>query len=337
MAISFTTDDLLSRIRLHCQLKTDNQKVTSAEILALCDEEIQTNLFPALMTVRDDYATTVVYQTFTAGVNAYRLPFEANSDTITDVELLSLSGQTPTNLRQLRRVTIGELAPWVATTGNTPQVYAIVGGNLEIRPAPTSTTATSYVLSIHYEARPSRLIEVSSCRNITAATNPSGTTISLTIGTTIVGTGLVAGSAIDVVPTVPPMTPYFTNGVVISIAADPVITVTPLAVPAAVAGKYAADIQASGGYLCPRGSTCVFPMPEAWWPVLIYAGSSAVCAAIGDDTAAVKFAAIAEQKKAAVTGMQQNRVRKQPLPAFNTGSPLRIGRRNANFYGSSEP
>jgi hypothetical protein len=337
MAISFTTDDLLSRIRLHCQLKTDNQKVTSAEILTLCDEEIQTSLFPALMTVRDDYATTFAFQAFTAGVYNYRIPFEANSDTVTNVELLTLSGQTATAQRQLRRVTIGELSKWVAVVGDIPQVYAIVGGAIEVRPNPTSVTQSTYIAVIQYEMRPSRLIEVSSCRNITNATNPSGTTLQLTLGSTIVGTGLVANSLIDIVPTTPPLTPYFTNGSVISIAADPIITVTPSAVPAAVVATYATNIQTNGGYLVPRGSSCVFPMPEAWWPVLVYAGSSAVCAAIGDDTSAGKFAAIAEQKKAAVTGMQQNRVRKQPLPAFNAGSPLRIGRRANAFYGNSEP
>jgi hypothetical protein len=325
MAITFTTTDLLARIRAMCQLRTDNQKVSSNEILALCDEEIQTNLFPALMSVRDDYAAAVTYQTFTDTITGYRLPFGVASETVTAVELGIISGTTLSSQYQLRRVTIGELSAWTGVEGDRPQVYALMGDTIEVRPTPGPTTSSVAIMVIHYELRPARLIDIASCRVINSAAYPGGTTIDVTLGSTIVGTGLASDSPVNLVPGVPPLGPFATRCTIQSIVADPVISVNIGFSSAAATARLTTDIVA-GSYLTPHGSTCVFPMPEAWWPVLIYAGASAVCASIGDDTPALKFATIAEQKKAAVLAMQQNRVRKQPLPAFNKNSPLRSGR-----------
>jgi hypothetical protein len=334
MAITFTTDDLLARIRALCQLRTDNQKVSTNEILALCDEEIQTNLFPALMSVRDDYAAAVTYQAFTSEITGYRLPFGVASETVTSIELGVISGTTIGSQYQLRRVTIGELSAWAGKTGELPQVYAILGDSIEVRPTPESTTPSACIMVINYELRPARLTTVSACRVINSASYPGGTTIDVTLGSTIAGTGLASDSPVNLVPGAPPLGPFAVRCTVQSIVNDPVISVN-IGFTSAVATDRLTDDIVAGSYLTPHGLTCVFPMPEAWWPVLIYAGASAVCASIGDDTPALKFATIAEQKKAAVVAMQQNRVRKQPLPAFNRNSPLRAGYRWR--FGNSEP
>ena len=218
------------------------------------------------------------------------------------------------------------MSRFTSTTTGQPVAYAIIGDNIVVGPTPDATAASTYALSIYSEYRPSRLAEVSACRAITSGSS-TPPYVSLVLGSTIVGTGLVAGSRVDVVPAAPPLMPFISGAEIVSIGGDPTITINPsYAVSAAQLVSQLTLAGSLGSYLVPRGSTCVFPMPEAWWPVLVYAGAAAVCASIGDDGAAVKFATIAEQKKAAVLGMQQNRVRKQPLPAFNKNSPLRSGR-----------
>ncbi len=335
MAITFTTDDLLSRVRMHCQLRSANAKLTSAEILQLCDETIQADLFPSLMSVRDDYAAAFTYQTFTDGITGYRLPFGVASETITGVELGVISGTTIGSQYPLRRIPIGDLGKWANTVGDKPEVYAILGDSIEVRPTPTASTPSVAIMVISYELRPARLIAVSSCRVINSAAYPGGTTIDCTLGSTIVGSGMTAGDSVNLVPGVPPLGPFATRCTIQSIVSDPTVSVSVGFTSATAVQRLTTDIVA-GSYLTPHGSTCVFPMPEAWWPVLIYAGSAAVCAAMGDDGPAIKFTGIAEAHKARVMNMQQNRVRKQPLPAFNTNSPLRASRRNSAGWNTSQ-
>lgn len=339
MPISFTTADLLSRVRNLCQLRTDNGKVTATEILAICDEEIQSNLFPALMRVRDDYAVTSQISTFLAGVTNYRLPFGCSSEAITHVDVAeytaTASGYTINRSWQLNRVTVGQLAGYADDTSSVPTAYAIIGDAIEVRPIPTTTTVYAYVLVIHYEGRPSRLIIDTSCRIVSTVVAGTGA-LTITLTSAIAPTGAGLGSVLDIVPAVPPLGPFVTNTTITSIASDPIITVGISAAGAATSTTQLAAQIVAGSYVTPRGFTCVFPMPEAWWPVLIYAGAAAVCATMGDDGAAVKFTAIAEQRKALVLSMQQNRVRKQPLPAFNRHSPLRVGRGQARGWDSSQ-
>ena len=88
MAVDYTTDTLVDRVRRTLQLLDDNEKLTEAEILQVCDEEIQQNLFPSLLTVREDYHLTKSAILIVSGTAQYRLPGGAASATIDRIALL---------------------------------------------------------------------------------------------------------------------------------------------------------------------------------------------------------------------------------------------------------
>ena len=325
MALDYTVDTMVARIRRNLQLRTNNQKLTTAEIVELADECIQSDLFPALMQDRNDYASASAVVQLVSGTSAYRTPGAANSNTIMQVQVIELdAARTRQRQWDLRRITIGDLAMFTGMDGTIPAAYAIAGDTIEVRPIPDASMAATYVLLVHYETRPSRLCLAAECGLIDAVTD-TAPTLDLTLHSVLSATGMVTGSIVDIVPGVPPLGPYITGSVIVDTTNDPVITVANGYVITST--QLAAQI-VPGGYLVPNGTTCVFPMPEAWWPICILAASSACAAALGDDGSAVKYGTLADAKKALVLQAQANRVRKQPLPAFNRNSPLRSGARS---------
>lgn len=315
-------------------MRTANEKLSSAEILELVDEEIQSNLFPALMSVRDDYAARQQTVALAANVSNYRLPFNANSDTILQVEWVKFTNAGAVAIGELRRIQIGELGGFANYTGTQPSCFAVVDGAIEVRPVPTSAMASEYVLSVHYESRPSRLCAVTACARIgSAVVATSGgldfVDITVTSPSPFSTSGLSTGATVDIVAGTPPLSALMLNGQINDTTNDPVIRIFPSYTPNE-ATRIAAQIMA-GAYLCPAGQTCVFPMPEAWWSIALAYGTMAVAAAMGNDALAAKYSAIGDAKKEAVLHAQINRVRKQPLPAFNINSPMRASRRYRNW------
>ena len=58
MAVSYTTDNLVARIRRTTQMSDDNLKLSDADILEIADECVQSRLWPTLRSTIEEYATT---------------------------------------------------------------------------------------------------------------------------------------------------------------------------------------------------------------------------------------------------------------------------------------
>ncbi len=325
MAITYTTSDLLSRVRRTCQLRAVNNKLTDAQLLEVCDEEIQQNLYPQLMTCRDDYQMTKTVQILTAGIIRYRVPFEASSTRIDRVSLVRLSANVPTAEVPLDRLSAPEMMRFTGATAGIPVAYAIIGDDIVVGPAPAASTPASYALFIHHEYRPPRLTELTACRAITSGADASPY-VSLVLSSTIVGTGLVNNSRVDVVPAAPPFMPFVTGAEIVSIAGDPTITISPsYAVSVAQLVAQLISVSTTGSYLVPRGSTCVWPLPDAWWSAGILACSASVARTTGGSTneQAGSLRADADAAIARCVQLQTSRVRKQPQKIFDRTSPIR--------------
>lgn len=323
MAITYTTTDLYARVRRTCQLRAVNLKLTEAEVLQVCDEEIQQNLFPQLMTARDDYQMTNTVILLTAGILRYRVPFGASSSTIDHIAVVTISGSTALSQRPLDRLSAPEMMRFTGATGGVPVAYAIIGDDILIGPVPDATAASTQILVINHEYRPARLIEVSSCRLISSVTSTSPT-VTLVLSSSISGTGLAANSLVDITPGLPPFMPFVTGATIASIAGDPTITVTPSY--SVTVAQLAAQIT-TGSYLTPHGSTCVWPLPDAWWSAGILACAASVARTTAGSTneQAGSLRADADAAIARCVQLQTSRVRKQPQKIFDRSSPLRTG------------
>jgi hypothetical protein len=324
MAITYTTSDLLSRVRRTCQLRAVNNKLTDAQILEVCDEEIQQNLFPQLMLARDDYQMTSTVVLLDAGIVRYRVPFGASSSTVDHVSIVTIAGSTVINERLLPRLSAPEMMAFSVNSGGIPRAYAIIGDDIQIGPIPTYDAAATQIMVIHHEYRPGRLTEVANCRSITASVE-TPPTITITLASDIAGTGLVVGSAVDIVPNVPPFMPYVTGASIASITAG--VTIEVNSSYSVVRAQLAAQLTV-GSYLTPHGSTCVWPLPDAWWSAGILSCSASVARTTGGSTneQAGSLRADADAAITRCVQLQTSRVRKQPQKVFDRTSPIRRNR-----------
>jgi hypothetical protein len=326
-ALTYTTDELVARVRRTLQLRDVNLKLTPTEILQLCDEEIQQSLFPSLMRVREDYAVSRVTMQLTAALGYYRVPAPASSSTIDHIDIVQFSGSTIIGSWPLPRVEVPDVAGYVGTTDGRPQAFVIFGDSIQLLPAPDANAAANYALYVFYEARPSRLCPVVDCIKVASvALDAAPFTIAVTVDGVTGPDGLLVGDAVDIVPGTPPLGAFMVNGTIAGLPALTIFTGYYTFTPAA---QLVAQITA-GSYVTRTGLTCVFPLPDAWWSTAVAACSASVARVSGDPESYGVLRSEADASIQRLVALQSNRVRKQPHHILDRGSPQR---RNARGWG----
>jgi hypothetical protein len=331
VAVDYTVDTLVSRVKRTLQLRGNNAKLTTAELVQVCDEEIQQNLFPQLMTVREDFQVSRIVQTLIEGAGEYRTPHAAAASTIDHIDVATISGGAVTAARLLPRVETPDLALWAEATPGQPRAYALLGDTIQLLPAPDATTASTYALVIYHDTRPSNLILTNAnCLVVVSSEVSPNDPADLQIVVEDVGI-YGDGDVLDVVPNVPPLMPFVMNAEVTFSDGVQTLDIAPgyfktSAGLAAVVG--------AGAYMTPPGQTCVFPLPDAWWSVAIDASAARAAMITGDPQ---NHTALRGESNAAIErliNLLSSRVRKQPHATFNRASPMRRGAypQNGRWY-----
>jgi hypothetical protein len=318
---TWTVDDLLARVKRKCQFPTVNAKLTDAEIVQIIDEEIQTDIYAALQMVRSEYCVAHRELTYPADARYVQLPSVLASSTFVDVWRKEPDSDPPVYY-PLTRAPSG--APWngTQTTTSTPSAFAIEGDRLALVQRP----AAEVTLLLRYERRPSRLHLVTDARSAPIVSyNPATFAITITPPTGFATTCPV-GTTVDIVRATPSFD-ALVQGMEVSVVASPVWTLitgdidhtTPDTAPITQS-----DVNV-GDYLTLTGETPIFPLPEMWLPVVLYAASAAACREVGDMQQGEVNEAAAQKLIERATSFAAQRVRKAPIAMFDRGSPLRGG------------
>lgn len=324
MAVSYTTDTLVARARRAAQLNSTNRKLSDAELLQIADECIQSMLWPLVRKSIQDYALTETIVSYAPASAAnpdcgiQRLPPRCSASTIAQVAV-----STPNGSWKLPHIDASETADYGdALVGSLkkaalPAAYALFGDKLRIVPAPD---ATQVQLRIMYERRPSRLVAVSECALIASAVIASD--LDVTCTGTIPAT-FTNNRDVDLVRGSPQQTDPIADDYRINSVVAQVIDLS-TGNSTTAAGAAEADIRA-GDFVCLAGETCVFPLPDVFWPVAIAATAAAAlnqCGYVGEASSMQE--GIDAQLQVAM-GHIQNRVRKQPVKVFRKNGGLRSG------------
>jgi hypothetical protein len=329
VSLLYSTDELIARVKRTLQLRTTagggNLKLSDAQLLQICDEEIQQNLFPRLLSVREDLQEWRTPMAFTAGIGVYRVPFEAASSTFDHIELIQLNGATKIAQWRIPRVPVPDGAAFTGIgTGNTstgaPRCYSVVGDQITFYPTPIDTTVTNFVAVIFHEMRPPRLCLTADTSTVISFVQ-AGSNISATVNA--VPASWVATTPVDIVPSQPPFMPLMTNGTVYSIALLVVdifpgyVTLTPAATVASLMTGTEYPI------IVPRGYTNIFPLPDSWFSAAVLACSATVAINLGDNTAYEILRPEADGAIDRLVAFMSNRIRKEPQTIFDISSPMR--------------
>ena len=331
MAVSYTTDNLVARIRRTTQLSDDNLKLSTSDIMEIADESIQSRLWPTLRSTIEEYATTHAYVSFPpestseVGSSIQRLPARASGSTIVAVYQV-ISGGT---VRPVPRFDItetqrfGDAAYGGQRLGQRPLAYALTGDFIRIIPA----ASEEVTLRVLYERRPSRLAAVSECAEVSGV--DVGTS---TIEVVSIPTAFDAPERLDIVKASQQATDPIVDDVLLTL----ITPTTTIEVDMTGTGMTIDELAlqaSSGDYVCKSGYTCVFPLPDIWYPVCVMAAASDVLMQAGyvDESGALMPAV--ERMVAQAQNHSSSRVRKQPKAIFDRDSPLRTGGRTFGGWG----
>jgi hypothetical protein len=276
---ALTTDDLLTEVKDQCVLPTADGRLGSTEALAnvaickMASRVLRTVVADLLIACRQQRwvtntstqgdGTAAHLQSITSGTSYYAVPERALAAGVADVEILDASA-SPIAYWSAPEIPAQEAWRYRSNHGgwDSPYAYCWRDDEIELLPNPTST---QYSLRIGYPRGLLRLVPVASAARVASKTATVITTSAAVPST------WAASETLDVVRGGPNGQPR-----VIDIAGSSIsgtsITIT-LGVPASVV---------AGDYVCLDGETCVPPVPDAVWPVLVDATSLEVLRALGD-------------------------------------------------------
>lgn len=172
--MAWTTTELIASVKRRTGMPVAQATFTTAEILSIANEEMQSYVVPLLLKEREDYYTTSYDVTLVDGVLAYSLPPRAIGGKLREIFLMDAQGR-PINLP---RVSQSQLE------------YASFGCYFEdnaltlINDGPSSVFRLGVSLRMVYQLRPNDLVETSAAgvistfnetnRTVTVSSVPAG-------------------------------------------------------------------------------------------------------------------------------------------------------------------
>ena len=318
MAVDYSTTALLAAIKRKLQIPSGDTKLTDTELLNIADDEMRSFVIPKLLTVREDY---FVEQGTIAGSTASRvlLPAPIQAETILSVACVLSSGVT----YPVSRVNVQTSDIYATSQNSTPTSYALQGDYLYMLPVPNTET---WSLLIRFERMPGRLVAISSTQQaIPASLNTSTFTLDPTTTATFATTEYVTAFR-----NAPPFPSGFGYAPVTSSNSTTLVLGTPLWGTLGSVLNKAASSQPYYDYISRWNESPIVPLPEAWHPVMLYAACCAVAREYGDTGLADQLEMERNERVELMIKSASNRVRNQPLKAFDRNSPLRRGLRTGS-------
>jgi hypothetical protein len=298
--MAWTTDQLLADMKRKANLPAgSNVKFTDAQILRIAFEVLLSQVDPTLLLLHEEYDTVREDFAITSNDGTYRLPERCISGTVRQVLLVQSDG------RPYPLARIGPSDAWqyegTGVTASQPAGYVLEGDVVRLLPVPSSSGLT---LRFVYRRRPASFVLTTAC----ALVGTVGATTLVTTGGT-----WSASQSVDVVRARPPL------GVLVQGA-----TATYLAGTFTFDAGVLDDVQV-GDYVCAADTTCVVPLPERFYVLLLDLATAQLCQEWGNVEDADRLRATVDAYVDTLKLAQSNRASAQPQLAVGT-STLRGGR-----------
>lgn len=165
--MSYTSDNLINSIKTKASIPTSQSLFSNQTFLDLINEEIQTNIIPDLLKIKEEYLATFKDVSLTSNVNSYQIPERAIGGMLRDVQLVDSN-----TIYSLPRL---QLEDQFQTDEQRTGFY-LRGNEIVISPTPTNSSDT---LRIHHYQRPSKVVLTTECAQVTSIdTNTNQVTVS---------------------------------------------------------------------------------------------------------------------------------------------------------------
>lgn len=301
MPLGWTTTDLLTRIRLHGRLSSNDADFTDANLLDLATSVMLSRIVPEIIRVRQEYYDRYEDTSIVADQRAYAFSSRAYASVLREVVYIdSASNESP-----LVPLTYQDSHAYAGSTGSRPEAYVVEDDKVILLPTPSVAQGT---LRLVYEYQPAVLVPTSECMLITAVNTTTG-----------VCTGSEPGwstsNQLDVIKGSSPFA---------LINAD----LTPSAVSAGTSVTFTASELDStriavNDYLSEAGESCIPQIPSVLHDTLAQATAATALNIRGDTRAASALEPHVSADMARIRGLLTPRVKGRQKKWMNAGSPLR--------------
>ncbi len=159
----YTSDDLISAVRMRCQLPSaaNDGKFTDTNILELAYEELLTNVLPEIRKARGNYYVKHLDYTVSSGVDSYAIPPRAQGASLRDVTFINSDG-TGFSLPEIPLEDVDYYKTSGSTWWSTAFCYCIENNKVLLRPQPSQDGT----LRLRYYDRPGRFVLLSAAAKI---------------------------------------------------------------------------------------------------------------------------------------------------------------------------
>ena len=306
MVAAKTTADLLTEVREQCQLPDADGRLDSDGILRLGSQRLTSAIANMLVSLRQErWVTTHTDVTIVSGTASYRIPSRALAAGVADILIRETASGTEWSANEIPAVDRWRYSAGAHGYSRAPWSYTWEGDHIVLLPTPD---ASGYTLRIRYPRQPARLVQTSAAALITS----TPTSIKAVVSSVPSAFGSVA--TVDVVEGTP-------HGDVLLADKSATISGTDVTITAGLGSEVAA-----GDYVCLAGQTCVPPIPELVWPLLVAETSLAVLRAVGDPEGIADARERLAEERVHVRNVLAPRNRGESQKLVNHYSALRGGR-----------
>jgi len=172
MAVDFTVVGNVASIKRRAIIPSSQLLYQDTDIRAMMSEELQSDIVPLLMQVKEDYFLTNYDQAIDTSVSEYAIPYRAIGGKLKDVVLLNSSGQevslprvNPDQLKHGHGRNLGHVSQFRAG-------FFFQDDSVIISPDPSELG--QYQIRMKYFRRPNNLVGTSSCGKITIIDTATG-------------------------------------------------------------------------------------------------------------------------------------------------------------------
>lgn len=308
MVAALTADGLLTRVKARAQVPSTEGRVTDADILAMVDDLLVTELGLAVYDADDGrHIHTAPDVSLVASTAEYRLPARAWAGGVDQVLLVDGNGDTcPLDYVDRHEVPRWSGSSWTGTLAEPAARFTLIGDVIRLLPTPGSSVS-GWSLRVRYVRRPNALVLVAACASISSlsASALTATYPAAAAWTSIdVIEGTHHGASLE-------------DDVTVSLSGGS--TITRSSGSFATSGAYTVS---AGDYACEAGTTCVLQCPDVAVAFVVERTAGELCDVLGDSAGAQTRLALAEQKRRQMEGALAERSATRPR-VIPYNSPLR--------------
>lgn len=229
------------------------------DLIALANEEFQTKLVPAIMSVREDFFLATKQVNIQANLPNYTLPERAIGNAFKDLLYMPNASDQAAKY-PLPKTTIHDVQTWSAGAAVPGQFY-MQGDQVVLNPTPSATVGA---LLFYFYARPNKIVPTSSVAKITGiSVGVSQTTLTVNTDLTALATPVGVGSLVDLLRAKSPFALYNMDVSVQAITST-TITLNNTDVQDVV-GNLLLQV---GDYICPAQTANIPMVPQEFHPIL---------------------------------------------------------------------